>query len=96
MNNDKPISEAKAGSGKIPLKRLVIRPGSGWKQLKRPVWEHCNGVRIHVSGLILRDIDGKIHDRERMQMSLLHRLIKINGGNKKRGLMAFAMNNFNV
>lgn len=74
----------------------VIHPGAGWKHLAGAVWEHKNGIRIHTSGLILRDMDGKIHDRKRMQMDLLHQLIKINGGNRKRGLMAFALNSYAV
>jgi hypothetical protein len=74
------------------IKNIILRPGPGWRQLKGPVWEHKTGTRIHVSGLILRDANGEILDNERVHLALLHKLIAINGGNKKRGLMAFALN----
>jgi hypothetical protein len=47
---------------KFDVSRLVsrLRPGSGWKCLREPVWEHQSGVRIHWSGDLLRLADGKI------------------------------------
>lgn len=65
------------------------RPGKSWIHLGGAVWGHMNGTRIHVSGMI-RYPDGTIfstcgYDRE------THRYIRINGGNRKRGLMAFAV-----
>jgi len=74
-------------------KSLILRPGPGWKHLKGSVWEYKNGMRIHTGGLILRDSNGVIGPVDEFaHRSLLYRLIRINGGNKKRGLMAFAMN----
>ena len=29
-----------------------MRPGSGWKHLAGPVWEHASGVRVHSGGLV--------------------------------------------
>ena len=75
------------------VKRLVMRPGRGWKQMKGPVWEHENGMRIHTSGLLLRDEKGVITPvREWEHRKALWKFIRINGGNQKRGLMAFALN----
>jgi hypothetical protein len=84
--------DEKCVCGKERSYSLTLRPGPGWRQLKGPVWEHKTGIRIHVSGLILRDANGEARDMERAYASLLYRLIKINGGNRKRGLMAFALN----
>ena len=71
----------------------TLRPGKGWKQLKGPVWEHDSGVRIHVSGRLVRlngcKVSGPVDESE---YSLLRKLTLVNGGNKKRGLMAFALN----
>ena len=83
-------ARTEAGSA---VKRLVMWPGRGWRQLKGPVWEHENGTRIHTGGLILRDPSGVIAPiKEWEHRKLLWKLTKINGGNKKRGLMAFALN----
>ncbi|MCP4339847.1 MAG: hypothetical protein GY799_13390 [Desulfobulbaceae bacterium] len=73
---------------------MITRPGPGWEQqTKGPVWAHKNGWMIHVSGLIARSpsphgqiVDG-VDYRDKIE-----KLIKINGGNRKRGLMAWAMN----
>lgn len=71
---------------------MILKPGPGWKQLKGPVWEHEKGIRIHTSGLILR-INGKSAPVDEFaNMGMLYKLTKINGGNRKRGLMAFALN----
>jgi len=71
---------------------MVLKPGIGWKQLKGPVWEHKKGVRIHISGLILRIGGISAPVDEFNNRDLLNKLVKVNGGNKKRGLMAFALN----
>lgn len=76
--------------GRLPL---VMRPGVGWKHLAGPVWEHTSGARIHMMGII-RLPDNKTHlsltDWQDGEMG--RRLVRINGGNKKRGLMAWVMN----
>ncbi len=76
---------------KSDFERLVMRPGNGWRHLAGPVWEHTNGARIHTMGLV-RMPDGatffSLHKYpDNMEGS---RLVKINGGNRKRGLMAWA------
>jgi len=69
-----------------------MRPGPGWKHLNGPVWEHESGVRVHIGGLVrLPDMTIVTVNKwpERKEAGYY---IKINGGNKKRGLMAWAMN----
>ena len=69
---------------------LVLRPGPGWTQLNDPVWEHTTGTRIHWSGPIVRLPDMTMPpvypDRWR-----LNTVIRANGGNRKRGVMAYAL-----
>lgn len=83
----------KTGGQRGKLDALVLRPGPGWKHLGGVVWEHENKTRIHWSGPIVRLPDGSMPsvwaDR-----SMVNFLIKINGGNRKRGIMAYAMTLF--
>lgn len=67
----------------------AIRPGPGWKQLSGAVWEHANGTRIHLLGVV-RLSDGTFPSVW-SDLKNLNRCIKINGGNRKRGLMAWAL-----
>lgn len=60
------------------------KPGPGWKKLSLAVYEN-SGYRIHVAGL-LRFPNGETHN---IYMESIN-TVKINGGNRKRGLMAFA------
>ena len=70
------------------------RPGPGWFQYKQTpaVWEHKpTGVRVHVAGLIrLAPLHTMWMDKAPFR-PLPQFLIKVNGGNRKRGLMAWAM-----
>lgn len=77
---------------KRPLDRLVLRPGLGWEHLAGPVWDHTSGARIHTAGIV------RLPDKTHLSLynwrenELGRRLVRINGGNKKRGLMAWAVN----
>jgi len=74
----------------VKVDRVVIRPGDGWKYLAGSVWEHTKGTRVHLMGLIrLPDMSFVSLDKY-PECIEGHRLIKINGGNRKRGLMAWA------
>ena len=81
-----------SGANVGQLNRLVMRPGSGWLHLGGPVWEHSTGARIHAGGMI------RLPDKTHLSLSnwpesqLGRRLVLINGGNRKRGLMAWAVN----
>lgn len=76
-----------------PHDPLVMRPGPGWKYLASCVWEHTSQARIHIGGGMIR-----LPDKTHLTINhwtdgkLGRRLIKINGGNRKRGLMAWAVN----
>ena len=61
------------------------KPGDGWKLVAPPVYENSQGVRIHLLGLCrLADHTFVNADLEAM------RFIRVNGGNRRRGLMAWA------
>lgn len=72
--------------------RFVLRPGPGWTEMPpAPVWEHASGVRIHWSGPIIRLADGSMPSLYGARRAELNRAIRINGGNRKRGIMAYAL-----
>ena len=71
--------------------RKIYRPRPGWKQISGQVWEHTSGARIHTIGMV-RMPNGKrwwINNWTESQIG--HKMIAINGGNRKRGLMAWAV-----
>lgn len=74
------------------LEPLVLCPCSGWNNLGSSVYEHTNGTRIHVGGGCVRTPNGKHYWLNSVVGGMGWTLIKINGGNKKRGMMAWAMN----
>ena len=71
------------------------KPGLGWNHIGGAVWEHTNKTRIHIMGTIrLPDMTFvNLHDYPSYIEG--HKYIAINGGNRKRGLMAWA-NNINL
>lgn len=71
---------------------LVLHPGAGWKHLGICVYEHTSGVRVHVGGGMIRTPDGKHYRLDSIIGNMGKELIKINGGNRRRGLMAWARN----
>ena len=82
-----------AGDAKRPIvERLVMRPGAGLKHLAGPVWEHVSGARIHMMGMIRLPDKTRLFLTNWRESELGRKLIRINGGNKKRGLMAWAVN----
>jgi hypothetical protein len=74
---------------KLPM---TIRPGKGWIALGSGVYEHTSKIRIHVGGLV-RLQDGTFLRLNHFDEGKVgHDLIRINGGNVKRSLMAWAAN----
>lgn len=66
------------------------KPGQGWKFLGSGVYEYLDGRRLHVLGLCKLP-DGRHVSATASEGYLLSiRMIRINGGNRKRGLMAWA------
>lgn len=72
---------------------IILRPGAGWTHLAGPVWRHTSGVRIHTMGVVrLPDKTTHLSLSNWRESELGRRLVRINGGNRKRGLMAWAIN----
>jgi hypothetical protein len=68
------------------------KPGIGWTNLGPAVWEHTSGTRIHVGGYC-RLADGRDFSECRWPESMdAARAIAVCGGNRKRGMMVWAMN----
>lgn len=69
------------------------KPGPGWKQRHPAVWDHSSGIRIHWPDELIRLQNGEILsvsiDRELQKLFILY--LKVNGYNKKRAFMAFAL-----
>lgn len=70
------------------------KPGPGWKHMGGVVWEHCSGVRIHVAGLCGMVPGTMIDGKKWPESKSLDRYIRINGGNRRRGVMAWALKRF--
>lgn len=70
----------------------ILRPGPGWKHLGGPVYEHQSGWRIHAMGICGFPVDPLFDGRRWPESRELERMIRINGGNRKRGVMAWALN----
>ena len=69
------------------MTQAIRRPGPGWKEVAPAIWKHKSGVMIHLFGLA-RMPDGTPRWAG-------HRLadcyIRLAGGNRKRGLMMWAL-----
>ena len=77
---------------------MKLRPGPGWQHWPRDgVWDHSTGICISTAGLIL--IPDKAGTRLIWENKWPHsqsaeRWIKIAGGNRKRGLMLWALDEY--
>jgi hypothetical protein len=67
------------------------KPGPGWKYLAGAVWENEAGTRVHMLGMCR--ILGSFIPAQGNEYLEAARLIRINGGNRRRGLMAWARRN---
>ena len=73
--------------------KTAYGPGSGWQQVSPktpPVWDHESGVRIHYGCPLIRWADGTAPAVRWPDCQEIDRYIRINGGNRKRGVMAYA------
>jgi hypothetical protein len=68
-----------------------VKPGIGWKKLSSSVWEHISGTRIHIGGLVKLPDGDFYHLSNWREAEEGRRQIAINGGNRRRGLMAWAI-----
>ena len=73
------------------MNRSRMRPGDGWVHVAGPVWEHAGGARVHIAGLVKLQGGRYLHANKWPECRDAERLIRVNGGNRKRGLMAWAM-----
>lgn len=67
---------------------MIRSPGPGWVRLSGSVYEHSSRIRIHTLGTI-RFSDGSF----RSENDSAWRAIRRQGGNRKRGLMVWALEN---
>lgn len=67
---------------------IVRRPGPGWCFVGCSVWQHISGVRVHYLGMVLLP-DGTV--RREKESDLAKEYIRLAGGNRKRGLMMWAL-----
>lgn len=72
----------------VGLDRKVMRPGTGWKRLSGAVYEK-NEVRVHMVGTCRLKSGVFVSGNEWPRSQWFDFFVKINGGNRKRGLMAF-------
>lgn len=70
--------------------RQVYVPGNGWRHLNGPVYERNDGLRLHLSGVCRTPSGEFITGMSFEEHANITRLIAINGGNRKRGLMVWA------
>lgn len=81
----------KEPNGRAPVERRVIRPGRGWRHIAGPVYEHTNGTRVHMLGFVKLQNGEFFSENKWPECIAAARMIRINSGNRKRGLMAWAM-----
>ena len=70
-----------------------FKPGRGWSHAGGAVFDHVDGIRIHVSGMCRLPPDGEVvKGTDLPEIQMMNWFIRINGGNRKRGVMAWARN----
>lgn len=67
------------------------QPGLGWKALRSGVYEHSSGVRVHMIGLARYPAGNSKSGNCWPESARLGRAIDEQGGNRKRGLMVWAL-----
>lgn len=68
-----------------------VRPGPGWQHIYGPIWEQKDGTRIHLLGTARLPNGVFISSNDWPHSRDADFMIRANGGNRKRGLMAWAM-----
>ena len=69
----------------------AMRPGPGWKPISGSVYAHISGARVHLGGFVKLPDGRFLNENKWPECMDASMLIKINGGNRKRGLMAWAL-----
>lgn len=81
-----PVFAGMRGEGKP-----AVRPGPGWKHIAGAVYEYTNGTRVHLLGMIRLPSGDWVPANKWPESKDADRFVRMNGGNWKRGLMAWAM-----
>lgn len=68
-----------------------MKPGPGWEKVGPSVYDHPSGLRIHVGGYCLMPQGEFISGNAWPQSSVMDRFIRIAGGNRRRGVMMWAL-----
>lgn len=68
-----------------------MRPGPGWQYVGCGVWLHTSGLRIHVGGVCQLPSGDVVYGGGFPESVAMYRYIRINGGNRKRGIMAWGL-----
>jgi hypothetical protein len=63
----------------------------GWKHVGGVVYDHWNGTRVHAAGLVRLPNGEIVWGSQWPECQSLDRFVRINGGNTRRGAMAWAM-----
>lgn len=67
------------------------KPGPGWHQVAGPVYEYGqSGARLHMLGTLRLPNGDHISTSQHSEARRSWLLVAANGGNRKRGLMAWA------
>ena len=64
---------------------------NGWSHIGGAVYEHADGCRVHLGGLCRLPSGDFISANGWPEYKNMTRMIAINGGNRKRGLLAWAI-----
>ncbi len=67
------------------------RPGPGWRHVNGAVYAHTSGLVIHTYGLAMIPGTIVVWGTRWPESQRLDKYIKINGGNRCRGVMAWAI-----
>ena len=70
--------------------KIALRPGVGWKRVTGAVYTRADGLKLHLLGFCKLPGASNVHGDSAEAYYLQNKLIKINGGSRKRGLMAWA------
>jgi hypothetical protein len=71
--------------------KLPTRPGPGWRHVAGAVWDHDSGIRLHLLGTARMPSGVWRRASEWPASGLADDCIRICGGNRKRGLMVWAL-----
>lgn len=68
------------------------KPGPGWSALySETVYLHNSGTSVHCMGMLIDALGRRVNGMEWPEAQSLERCVAICGGNRKRGVMAWAM-----